>query len=244
MASDCQLTAGIEQDPPFHFTQGQQEIIGIDAEILKLVGQQIGCTIHFVERPWVRTIAELKSGSLDIAIGASMKEERTHFAYYSPPYRGHPHVLFLKRDRSFSAASLESFLKQGQKLGIVRGWHYTNELRKLLDAPVYAKNIVVISRFELLLKMLDKQRLDGFLGNPSVAASVFGISNLEDRYTLVKADMDKLHFILSKKSVSKELSERFNNALTNLLEQGTFQSKCQKYRHHLKTNCSLLGIFN
>ena len=133
----CRMAAGFGIEAPYHFPNEQGKIIGIDADILRIVLADLGCALVYRERPWKRTLVQIKDGDLDVTLGASFKEERAKFAHYSVPYRGQPHVLFEDKAPGSGAATLVAFLKSGRSLGVVLGWHYTNKIRALLDDPVY-----------------------------------------------------------------------------------------------------------
>mgnify|MGYP001156723798 FL=1 len=112
-------------------------------------------------------------------MGASLKSERKEFAHYFYTYRGHPHVLAIKQDLPIKTQTLKVFLNASHKLGIVLGWHYTDQLRLLLDDPKYQANIVAVSKFDLMPKTHDYGRIDGMLTKPTVLASVIGSTALK-----------------------------------------------------------------
>ena len=56
---NCQLVAGYEQDPPYHFQDEKGKVIGIDADILRSVLSDVGCQLVFELRPWKRTLFDV-----------------------------------------------------------------------------------------------------------------------------------------------------------------------------------------
>ena len=238
---DCKLTAGYELEPPYHYPDSNGTIIGIDAEILITVLEEIGCRVNFKVRPWKRTLLGIEHGKLDIALGASFKTERAAFAYYSPPYRGQPHVIFETANRAKRPASLESFLKAGHTIGTVHGWHYTNGIRKFLDDPIYRSQVVIASSIDGAMKMLDRGRFQGFLANPSSVAGMIGKQELLKRYVMTRADIDILHYLFSRKSVAADIAARFNRRLKEKLAAGLFFRICKKFETKLLSQCSFLA---
>ena len=237
----CNLVAGYTAEPPYHYPDNDGKIIGIDADILRGVLNDIGCSITFEILPWKRTLSQIKGGRTDTTMGASFKNERAKFAYYSIPYRGQPHVIVIKKSANVVAGSLKEFLENGHSLGVVLGWHYTNDIRALLDAPEYRSQIFVAPKFELLLKMDAARRFSGFLTNPSVLAGFIGGERLKAEYNMVRADVDILHFLFSKKSVSAETAHKYNSRLKERLDTGFFFEICKKYESQLVSGCTYLS---
>lgn len=238
---NCRLVAGFGIEPPYHYPNDQGNIIGIDADILRIVLEDLGCTLVYEERPWKRTLVQIKSGDLDVTLGASFKEERAKFAHYSIPYRGQPHVVFENKSPGSNTATLVEFLENGHSLGVVLGWHYTNKIRELLDDPAYEKQIQIAPRFDLAVKMHKAKRFDGFLGNPALLVVEIGEQALNERYRKIKADVDILHFLFSRKTVDADLAKRFNQRLTERLAEGFFFDVCKKYEHMLLSSCAFLS---
>jgi hypothetical protein len=48
-AKPCRLLVGYEQDKPFHYRDDAGAVIGIDAEILTSVFDDIGCSVKFAD---------------------------------------------------------------------------------------------------------------------------------------------------------------------------------------------------
>jgi polar amino acid transport system substrate-binding protein len=238
---DCQLFAGYGPEPPYHYPDEQGKIIGIDADILRIVLEDIGCRLTFDEHPWKRTLRDISTGKLDVTMGASYTGERAKFAHYSVPYRGQPHVVFENRKSASKTATLADFLNAGHSLGVVLGWHYTDEIRKLIDDPAYGSLVHVAPTFDSLLSMHDRGRFEGFLANPSVVAGEIGIQALREKYRMTKADVDILHFLFSRATVEAGLVARFNQRLAQRIEDGFFFDVCGKYEHTLISSCALLS---
>ncbi|MDP7624699.1 MAG: hypothetical protein QF493_07055 [Rhodospirillales bacterium] len=56
--------------------------------------------------------------------------------------------MAIKQDSPIKIQTLKVFLDAGHKLGILIGWHYTDQLRLLLDDPKYQTNIVAVPKFD------------------------------------------------------------------------------------------------
>ncbi len=237
----CHFKVGYESDP-FQYPDTTGRMTGLDVDILRTALADTGCTVGFTVRPWSRTLLEVKNGKLDIAMGASLKSERTGFAHYTHSYRGHPHTVIVLNDTPLIATDLNEFLQNGNRLGVVLGWHYTNKIRAILDDQKYKKQILVVPRSELLPDILKYRRVEGVLGNPSEFAGHVGTEAFRSNYKLVRADVDLLHFIFSKKSVNKALFDRFNGHLEKRLQEGAFLKTCAQYQDNFITPCRFLDV--
>jgi polar amino acid transport system substrate-binding protein len=237
----CRIVAGYEQDPPYHYQDEQGKVIGIDADILRIVLNDVGCQLVFAISPWKRTLSGVRTGKLDTAPGASFKDERAKWAHYSIPYRGQPHVVFENRLPGTNATSLSGYLRDGHTVGVVLGWHYTDKIRKLIDDPAYRPLVEVAPDFETVIRMHGRGRFEGFLANPSSVANTMGKQRLNETYRMINADIDILHFLFSKVTVDADLVSQFNERLAERFENGFFFDACKEYEHLLISSCDLLS---
>lgn len=237
----CVLSVSYGTGKPFGYKKDNGEIAGLDIDILEATLADVGCKAEYVALPWKRTLGQIATGALDMTREASYKDERAEFAHYSVPYRGNPHVVIVGKESPSKAANLREFLEEGHSLGVVLGWHYTNQISALLKDDRYKTNVVVVQKFDILPKMFAKDRLDGFMANPSRLALLVGRDNLKRTYRMLPADVDILHFLLSKKSVTPEFAERFNDALEKRLMDGFFMEVCKKYEADLVATCDFLS---
>lgn len=60
------LIVGITDFAPMDYKEGSDEWIGFDADMARVVGEQLGVTVEFVEIDWDNKIMELNSKSIDV----------------------------------------------------------------------------------------------------------------------------------------------------------------------------------
>ena len=126
-------------------------------------------------------------------------------------------------------------------MGIVLGWHYTDEIRKLLDDPAFGAQVHTVPTFDLILAMHAQNRFDGFLANPSAIAGKIGKKTLHDTYRMIRADIDVMHMLFSRIAVDVNLVERFNERLAARIENGFFLEVCKKYEDMIISSCDFLS---
>jgi polar amino acid transport system substrate-binding protein len=64
----CVLRMAAETDFPPHLILREQGWQGQSVELLQLLVKEVGCELEFVNSPWLRSLAQLKSGELDSVI--------------------------------------------------------------------------------------------------------------------------------------------------------------------------------
>ena len=202
----------------------------MDADILTQAMSNIGCEIKLIEMPWVRTLRYVKSGEIDIAIGASYKDKRANWSYYSNSYKYINHWLYTQDNKHKNIDSLESFFKNKLNLGIVIGWGYPFEIRREIDIKENKDFIISYPRFEQLPKVLKKNRIDGIIANPKhlkaeIAKNSF-INNFEPRAQY----KEELYFMFSKQSINPKIVLDFNNALYKLIYSGQRKQIFSRYK--------------
>lgn len=224
------ITAGYDEAVPYHYTNDTGIIVGSDADILREILSMINCTIEFKERPWPRTLLAVKSGQLDIAIGAKYTDERAEYAYYSAPYKTIQHWLYTLDNTHEDVKSLETFLKKGKRtLGVVTGWGYPPEIAAYINNDSYKDSIEYVGTFEQLPKMLAAGRLDGIIANPENLAATIAHDKIAKKFVARARYEEQLHFLFSKKSVKPEIVQEFNAVLFKYFNEGRLKGILKKY---------------
>ena len=83
MASPEKITVGLSADyPPFEFKQGE-EIIGLDVDLAKEIGNQLGVEIEFKDMAFASLLSALNQGEIDMVISSvgPNEERRKNFDF-------------------------------------------------------------------------------------------------------------------------------------------------------------------
>jgi len=80
------LHVGWELWYPYQYRNSQQELLGLDIEIFNRILAKAGYTTEYTELSWKRHLHYIKTGEMDIAMGASLSQERRRYAIFSKPY--------------------------------------------------------------------------------------------------------------------------------------------------------------
>lgn len=82
---------------PFSFRDEQQQLQGLDIELLEAIFNRADFEARYIEMPWARTLRELEFGSLQMTMTANKTVQREQFARFSIPYRHESTVLIIRR---------------------------------------------------------------------------------------------------------------------------------------------------
>ncbi|MBP8173137.1 MAG: amino acid ABC transporter substrate-binding protein [Aeromonadaceae bacterium] len=221
------LRVGWDDWPPYHFRNAKGEMQGFAVEVLQSVVKEMGCAVHFRERPWKRQLLELQSGEADIAMEAYYNDERAKYAYFSESYSPRTSNLWIRKNTSIQASNIGELMDKGLLLGVTRNFYYGPEIQKRLSAP----NINAVQSEQTNYHKLQKKRIDGFLGD--WLATTWGLKQQGLENEIVRSTLPvysaPAFFMISKKTLSSQFVSRFNQALEKIKQEGLYQQILDKY---------------
>ncbi|PCJ60863.1 MAG: hypothetical protein COA79_07330 [Planctomycetota bacterium] len=224
-----ELQIAFEDLKPNHFFNLKKEVVGGDADVLKIIFKKMKIKFKFVEVPWKRTLFSIENGDMvDVGIGAKHTDARAKFAFYSEPYKSIQHHLYVLKNGSKSK-SLLNLLERKKTIGLVIGWGYPKEISDLVELKKYKNQIFRIAKFEQLPEMLSKKRVDSIIAEPAALISLPKGKIYESKCIVVEKFSEKLHFLFSKKRVKESVVKRFNNELKRIKASGDLTKIYKKY---------------
>lgn len=208
---------------------GLKVLTGLDYELMKVIAKDVGVKLQYEKVNWDDLLKNIESGKEDFATGALYSKEREKYAYFSVPYRYEEDSLFVLKEkaRSVSHKSLKDLLEymqaSGFKLGVVEGFIYTDPLiNEFIDRN---SNAIVKTKndYENLDLLLNKE-IDGFITDRIVGATEIWRLNVGKKVFEVRLNIEKpVHIIFSKKTVSLDLVNQFNQAIHKLKDTTSYQ---------------------
>lgn len=230
---DCHITLRWDDDPPYFMAQGD-EVVGIDADLVREAMERLGCSLSLEKLPWARALRELRDGRVDMLSGAYRTPEREHYAHYSEVVGLiSPNILFVRRsdEARFDLTGLRALLESEFRLGAQINVSYSDEYSALVQDPDYEKNIQYLSRRESLWKMLARNRVDGVVASRLTGLYEIQELGLSDKImpsSLVVSNKPA-YFVFSKASVGPRFVADFDLAMRAMLEDGTFAAIVNRY---------------
>ncbi|WP_430460774.1 substrate-binding periplasmic protein [Thalassolituus sp. LLYu03] len=219
------VLVGWEPWEPYTFTDDTGRETGVDLEVQREVLRRMGCTVQFVNHPWKRLLAEIEQGVMHMTGSASFSDERAQWGHFSIPYRKEKMQLLVREGEAAgfreTIRTLRDLPGHGFVLGITRGYYYGPEVDWLEQQADYFADLQPVSEDALNFHKLALGRIDGFLGDPlptAVGIRAQGLTlRTEPLLTITEGD---IHVLISRKAVTDEFLQRFNQELQAMISEG------------------------
>ncbi|NNF52559.1 MAG: amino acid ABC transporter substrate-binding protein [Gammaproteobacteria bacterium] len=230
----CNIVMGWDPWEPYLFADIDGSVRGLDVELMSAMASKAGCEISFAKASWTQLLDRLRAGQVDVVAGASVTEARKQFSWFSAPYRRETFALYVRDTEAskYPFTVMEDVLAQGMKVGVVSDYVYGEQLNRLIESERYQSQFVEVPISELNYVSLLDYSIDGFLEDPFVAATILrkkGYDEDIEQHPLV-IDSGGVHFMFSKASVDEATVNDLNEALSDLIADGSYQAILDKYR--------------
>ncbi len=234
VTTTCELRLGFEAWEPYQFLGLDNQAGGLDIELMQAVAKKMGCALKPQQGTWLELMNSLKAGDVDMLLGASITPAREQFAYFSKAYRKEQFVLYVRAAdlATLNQPSLNVFLTEGKKLGIVSEYHYGGEFSDLISQEQFKPQFIEASLSELNLARLLDEDIDGFIEDSFVARSMLrrkGLDTQISRHPIELSSAD-VFVMFSKKTITETQVAAFNQALTDIVVDGSYQQILDKYQ--------------
>lgn len=230
----CNLKMGWDPWEPYQYLTPENEVKGLEVDLIGAIANEAGCDITFVQDNWMNLLAGIRNGSIDLLGGATVTESRAKFAHFSDSYRHESFLLYVRTGESekYANKDLRELLEDGFRLGITQDYIYSTQIIVLQDDENLAANFISVPITEVNYYNLTQENIDGFLEDPFVAAFTIRRKGLQGQIDALNTEIESgdVSIIFSKKSVQQETVQAFNTALAKLRERGEYDAILAKYR--------------
>lgn len=218
------LSAGWELWYPYQYHNAQQQLTGLDLDIFNAIIAQANLSVTYTELPWKRHLHYLKTGEMDLAMGASYTSERANYADYTIPYRKETVKLYVKQGQvnNIKLDSLAELVTSPYMIGVEGGYYYGKEYEELIKQPKFHAQVNEVIDIEENVQLLLKGHIDGFLVDP-VTMKAFVIKyKMQGEFEQhpITIYSDDIYIMVSKKLKDKTIVPKINKAITELKETG------------------------
>ncbi|MFV0597316.1 substrate-binding periplasmic protein [Shewanella sp.] len=217
------LRVGYNDWPPYAWQDPQGEALGLDVELLRAFAKHLGCEVSFINVPAKRSHQMLKSGSLDIMMGATKTAEREEYAFFSTFYRDEEVRLFVldeNKDKIQLTQWQDIFSQKLRLLVPISGWYGVDyeQTRQRLEQ----EHLLILSPDpDKSVQMLTYGRADLIVGDaiamPYIASQHQGVRLSPLKLVL---DRNQIHLMFSKQTSSSSQLQQFNAAIKALRANG------------------------
>lgn len=204
--------------PPYEFYDGE-EIVGIDAEVAKAIADKLGMELVIDDMEFNAILSAVQSGKADMGMaGMTVDEERLQSVNFSDSYAKGVQVVIVKEDSPI--ASIDDLA--GKKIGVqlsTTGDNYASEDFGDDNVEKYssgAEAVLALSQGKIDAVIIDNEPAKSFVKGTE------GLKILETKY----ADED---YAICFAKENTELMEKVNNALKELIADGTVKKIIDKY---------------
>jgi polar amino acid transport system substrate-binding protein len=224
-AATKQLSVGWELWYPYQFHNSKQQLVGLDFDIFNAIVNQANLTVSYTELPWKRHLHYLKSGEMDVAMGASYSAERADYAYFTEAYRTEKVMLYVLKNqaKNIRLNTLKDLIDSPYKIGVEAGYFYGNQYQQLIKNKAFSQQINEVIDLEENITLLMAGKLHGILVDPitmKVFVEKYKLTNEFEPHQLT-IYQDDIRIMLSKKTMSKENLLLFNKAIAVLKANGS-----------------------
>lgn len=209
--------------PPYEFYEGG-EVVGIDAEIAKAIADKLGMELVIEDMDFSAIIAAVQGGKADMGMaGMTVTEERLESVDFSKSYATGVQVIIVKEGSEIT--SPDDLSKGGYIIGVQESTtgdiYITGDLEDADLATVERYNKGADAVQALLTGKIDCVVIDNEPAKAFVAANeglvILDTSYITEEYAICFA------------KDNTELAEKINQALVELIEDGTVQKIIDKY---------------
>ncbi|MGB2742774.1 MAG: transporter substrate-binding domain-containing protein [Cognaticolwellia sp.] len=209
---------------PYQYRNSQQELHGLDFEIFNRILNKVSYSAEYTELPWKRHLHYIKTGEMDIAMGASSSADRLRYATFSQPYRKETVNLFVRKGQadSISLAKLTDLADSKYMLGIESGYYYGDEYQKLIKTTEFQEHIIEVVDLEENVTLLLKGHIDGFLVDPTTIKAFSKKYHMNGEFEQHKLSIyqSDIHLMFSNESVDPSIIKAINQAISELKQSG------------------------
>lgn len=213
------LTMATSADfPPYEYYEND-EIVGIDIDIMNAVCEKIGMELEPQDMSFDSVIGAAQTGKTDIAMsGITITEDRKNMVDFTIPYTSTAQSIIVVAGGEISAkADLE-----GKKIGVqINTTGDTQVTEEFGDDAVDRFQNGALAVESLKNGKVDCVVIDGEVAKALVEANE-GLEIIADAYSIEE-------YAIALKKGNTELLDKINAALEQLLEDGTIDTIMDKY---------------
>ncbi|WAG13688.1 transporter substrate-binding domain-containing protein [Aeromonas hydrophila] len=233
------LLVGWSSWHPFSFRDEQQQLQGLDIDLLEAIFNRAGFHANYSEMPWARVLRELEFGTIQLTMSANQTAERDLYARFTLPYRNEETVLLIRRQdkgRWQEITQLSDLLSRPDfTIGLLRDFDYGTDFRTFMQSSQMQQRLLVRLKMEPLIKLLLAGRIQGVVMDPMglQQLNLAGIP-LDQLTTLLDIQQTPVHLMLSRRTTTPQQLQRLDEAIRALLQSPEYGQILARYRYPLQ----------
>lgn len=221
--------------PPLAYEENGK-VEGAMADVVREGLRRMELDAKITIMPWKRALHMTQEGEADALFQASKNTERQQWFHYPEEPLYAVKIIAVKRIRESILFSPDRYDYSQYTLGMVRGYYFGPHLESFLKKTRFKKRELVSNpRFNFT--KLAQGRIDMLITNIDTARQI--ISEPDFQYLLeiitgpkgapIALDEPKTYLAFSKRSMTKNIAEKFSNALKLMKKDGTYDRILNSY---------------
>ena len=205
--------------PPFDTTDDDQNIVGLDMDLIKAIGEDQGFDVQFENLSFDGLIPALKAGNIDI-VAAGMnkddKERQKQVDFSDAYYESQLYVVVPQDNKDIkSIDDLTADMKVAAQTGTT-GAEKVKELKK--DGKI--KEAVILDGLDTAMMQLINGDVSAVINDKPVNEAY--MKKQPDKVKMVGEALNAENYGFAVAKGNDELLEKINAGLANIKEDGTF----------------------
>ena len=216
------LVVGITDYAPMDYRDDDGNWTGFDAEFAALFAKELGVEIEFIEINWDNKFLELENKSIDcIWNGMTITDEVKANTSCSNPYVRNAQVVVMSADKAADYKSFDDM--KDLKFAVEKG---SAGEAALLELNIDADKMVSVKDQATALLEVNSNSVDACVIDLTMANAMAGKGNYASLAKSIELTSEEYGVGFRKDS---DLTEKFNEFLKKLKEDGTLQALAEKY---------------
>lgn len=212
--------------PPFSFQDEYGNMMGIDIDAIRAIGEQAGFKVEFYKEPWQNIFPSVVAGQRDLAIsGISYSDERANNYLLSNPYLFVPSAIMYK-DESLNIRGLADL--KGLKFG---GMQNAKQIGDVINSQTPDVSITPTQTVYLAYEKLIRGEVD------AIAEDIHWLQFTEKQHPKYKVHIvayedesnPVAHQVIMMKKGNDELARKVNEGIAELKKTDEFTKIEQKW---------------
>lgn len=195
LVSDGVIDIGTSADfPPYEFYEGE-EIVGIDPDLAKEIGDKLGLEVKFHDMDFSAIVASVESGKLDVGMaGLTITDERKKQVNFSDTYAKSVQKVLVKKDSDIKKIEDLDGKKIGTQLGTTGDIYAQDDFgeENVQAFAKYADAVLALQNGKIDAILLDEQTANKF-NDANEDLNILETSYAEEEYAIaITKDNEKL----------------------------------------------------
>ncbi len=205
--------------PPFDTTDDDQNIVGLDMDLIKAIGEDQGFDVEFENLSFDGLIPALKAGNIDIVAAGMNKDdpERQEQVDFSDSYYDSQLYVAVTEDND-SITSIDD-LTADMKVAAQTGTTGAEKVKELKEAGKI-KEAVILDGLDTVMMQLINGDVSAVINDKPVTEAY--MKKQPDKIKMVGEALNAESYGFAVQKGNEELLEKINAGLKNIMEDGTY----------------------